>query len=219
MWRYHDDVCGGGVWWTTRKTYKNAITNELFIKAAAELHERLADDREYLRRSKATWRWLRRSGTINAHHLVNDGLDTGSCRNNHGTVWSYNQGVILGGLVDLARTTHDRRYLRQAVVLADASTTARSLHVNGILREPCEPAGCDANGPSFKGIYVRNLGELARATRSRGYRAYLRRQAESAHARARTPYDQYGIHWRGPTGPITGATQQSAVDLMVAALR
>jgi hypothetical protein len=38
------------------------------------------------------------------------------------------------------------------------------------------------------------------------------------HADDRTPYDQYGVHWAGPLGPISSATQQSAVDLMVAAL-
>jgi rhamnogalacturonyl hydrolase YesR len=218
MWTYRDDVCGGGVWWSAARKYKNAITNELFIKASAELHIRIRGDREYLRKSLATWRWFKQSGMVNGRHLVNDGLDTGSCRNNHGTSWTYNQGVVLGGLVDLARATHDRRYLRQARVLADASTGASSLHVDGVLTEPCEASDCGADGPSFKGIYVRNLGELARATSSTSYRAYLRRDAEAAHDRDRTPYDQYGVHWPGPTGPITGATQQSAVDLMVAAL-
>ncbi len=35
-----DDVCGGGVWWTRRKDYKNAIPNELFLLIAARLHQR-----------------------------------------------------------------------------------------------------------------------------------------------------------------------------------
>jgi hypothetical protein len=218
MWSYHDRVCGGGLWWSAAKKYKNAITNELFIKAAAELHTRIHDDRRYLRESLTTWRWFNHSGMINAHHLVNDGLDTRSCRNNHHTAWSYNQGVILGGLVDLARATHDHGYLRQARVLADASTDASALHVDGILTEPCEAGDCGADGPSFKGVYVRNLGELAHATSSASYRAYLQRDADAAHGLDRTPYDQYGVHWSGPNGPITSATQQSAVDLMVAAL-
>jgi predicted alpha-1,6-mannanase (GH76 family) len=50
---------------------------------------------------------------INEQHLVNDGLQTqsGSCDSNHGTTWTYNQGVVLGGLAELFRATGDRGYL------------------------------------------------------------------------------------------------------------
>ena len=201
-----------------REKYKNAITNELFIKAAAEIHNRVPDDRSYLRRALTTWRWFKQSGMIDAEHLVNDGLDTASCTNNHQTAWSYNQGVILGALVDLSRATNRPGYLREATVLADASTEAGSLHVNGVLTESCESTDCGNDGPSFKGIYVRNLGELAQATSSASYRQYLRRHAQVAHDHDRTSGDEYGIHWTGPPGPVNGATQQSAVDLLVAAL-
>ena len=46
------------------------------------------------------WNWFAQTGMINSSHLVNDGL-TASCKNNGRTAWSYNQGVILGGLADL----------------------------------------------------------------------------------------------------------------------
>ena len=218
MWSHHDDVCGGGVWWNTAERYKNAITNELFIKAAAELHTRIDGDRSYLRKSLRTWRWFKRSGMINGERLVNDGLD-GDCHNNGDTTWTYNQGVVVGGLVEIARATDRDRFLHRASRLADASTGAAALHVDGVLTEPCEASGCDSNGPTFKGVYVRNLGELAEATSSSGYRDYLRRHAAYVHDHDRTPRDRYGIHWAGPVGSVTGATQQSAVDLMVAALR
>jgi predicted alpha-1,6-mannanase (GH76 family) len=219
MWDHHDSTCGGGLWWNVSEHYKNAITNELFIKAAAELHNRIPGDRGYLRKSLDTWRWFRDSGMINDDHLVDDGLDTGSCTSNGETAWSYNQGVVVGGLVDLARATHDQSYLREATVLADASTAAGSLHVDGVLTEPCEDSDCGTDAPTFKGVYVRNLGELAAATSSASYRGYLRRHAAWVHDHDRTPDDEYGLHWSGPAGPVTAATQQSAVDLMVAALR
>jgi len=218
MWGNHDDVCGGGLWWTVNHAYKNAISNELFVQAASELALRLGDaGSTYLERAVAVWNWFEVSGMINDDLLVNDGLSTSTCRNNGDTTWTYNQGVLLGGLVALARATGDNRYLERARGLADASTTSRALNVDGVLTEPCEQSGCDVNGPSFKGIYVRNLGELNRALPDHPYTDYLVHQASTAYANDRTQTSEYGLHWAGPIQYISGATQQSAVDLLVAA--
>jgi predicted alpha-1,6-mannanase (GH76 family) len=106
------DTCGGGIWWSKDRKYKNAIANELFLSVAAHLANRTADAsrREYLNWANKEWAWFRVSGMINSSHLINDGLDNrGSettataCTNNGGTVWSYNQGVILGGLTSCPR--------------------------------------------------------------------------------------------------------------------
>jgi len=93
-----DTVCNGGVWWThTRTTFKNAITNELFLLLAASLHNRTPNDAgpgSYLDWATREWTWFSQTGIINTAHLVNDGL-TNNCRNNNATTWTYNQGVIL----------------------------------------------------------------------------------------------------------------------------
>ena len=154
---------------------------------------------------------------INDDLLVNDGLYAATCRNNGDTTWTYNQGVLLGGLVALARATGDDTYLERARKLADASTTSEALHVDGVLTEPCESSGCDVNGPSFKGIYVRNLGELNRALDDHPYSDYLTDQASTAYDNNRNQGNEYGLHWAGPIRNVSGATQQSAVDLLVAA--
>ena len=41
MWTYHDNVCKGGIYWKNDKKYKSSISNELFVKLAASLHNRV----------------------------------------------------------------------------------------------------------------------------------------------------------------------------------
>lgn len=219
MESYRDDHCGGGVWWRTDKTYKNAVTNELFIKLSAALHNRIPGDTEYLRRAVANWEWFRDSGMINGEHLINDGLDNSTCQNNGSTTWTYNQGIILGALTELSQATGDPALLDRARQLADASTGSTYLNPGGILREPCEnDNGCGADGPSFKGVYVRNLGELNRALDGRPYQSYLQRQSDSIYANARNAVDQYGLHWAGPFDQADAARQHSALEGLVAPL-
>jgi predicted alpha-1,6-mannanase (GH76 family) len=219
---YWDDVCGGGVWWDIPgKSYKNAISLELYFKLAASLHNRIRGDRTYLSRATEAWQWFAGSGMINDQHLVNDGLDTqsGGCASNHGTTWTYNQGVVLGGLSELYRATHDRRYLAAAKQIADAVVSSPTLSPNGILTEPCEAAGtCNSDQAAFKGIFARNLDELDDALPGHPYRRYLRAQADSASTRDRAPGDRYGLRWAGPFDTSDIARQESAVSLLTAVL-
>ena len=116
-------TCGGGMWWNKARTYKNAITNELFLTIAARLHERTAGDTgsgSYLDWAMKEWTWFSNSGLINSSNLINDGL-TNSCTNNGQTTWTYNQGVILGGLTDLYKITGTNSYLSEAEAIAGAT--------------------------------------------------------------------------------------------------
>ncbi|MDP9394061.1 MAG: glycoside hydrolase family 76 protein, partial [Actinomycetota bacterium] len=95
-----DGTCGGGVWWNKDRQYKNAITNELFMLAAARLHRRSPNGTgagSYYDWAMRSWTWFNNSGMINSSNLVNDGLNA-SCQNNNDVTWTYNQGVILGAL-------------------------------------------------------------------------------------------------------------------------
>lgn len=209
-----NDTCGGGVRWNTNGNYKNAITNELFLQLNAALHNRMPGDTTYLDRAKREWTWFRNSGMINGEQLINDGLND-ACGNNGQPTWTYNQGVILGGLTELYRATGDSGLLSTARTLADASSVR--LQSDGVLREPGEGDNCTGDGPSFKGAYVRGLGKLNRQLPDHPYATAINRWANSAYDRNRNALDQYGPHWNGGSGTTDYGCQQSALDLLNAA--
>jgi predicted alpha-1,6-mannanase (GH76 family) len=152
-----DETCGGGIWWSRKRTYKNAIANELFLSVAAHLANRTSDaaqragDLEWARRE---WAWFRQSGMIERDHLISDGLGH-DCRDNHARKWTYNQGVILGGLAELSRQPGEHGVMRKADKIARAAMHGL-VDGHGILHDACEPH-CGGDGTQFKGIFIRNL--------------------------------------------------------------
>jgi predicted alpha-1,6-mannanase (GH76 family) len=210
-----DGTCGGGLWWNEDRRYKNAITNELFVTLAALLSARVPGNQDYRDWALRAWDWLHGSGMIGPSGLVNDGLNA-ACENNQGITWTYNQGVILGGLAALHELTGDQGYLRQGEVIADAAlrdlTDAR-----GILAEPCEPAGRDGDQTQFKGIFVRNLQGFSRHSGKQAYPAFIVANADSVLARAASPAGQFGLRWAGPFDKADASRQASALEVLIAA--
>jgi predicted alpha-1,6-mannanase (GH76 family) len=216
-------VCGGGVWWSTAKTYKNAIPNELFLTLAAALANRTTGTASsgYLGWAQKEWAWFKASGMINAQNLVNDGLNStnpSACTNNGATTWTYNQGVILGGLVELYRADRDETLLPEAESIASAGIS--HLSVNGILAEPGNLTGGD--GPQFKGIFMRNLMELYQAlpgtsAQAEQYQSFAEANAQSIWKNDRNATNELGGVWQGPFDSADATRQTSALDALIAA--
>jgi len=217
--RSWDGTCGGGVWWWTTKTYKNAITNEIFLELTAWLHNTIRGDTKYLSWAKAEWSWFKDSGMINKSDLINDGLNS-RCANNHETTWTYNQGVILAGLAQLYKATKGSRLLRAAERIGKAAIS--HLTIGGVLHEPCKRSGCGKgtrNVESFKGIFVRDLKVLAVTARTSQFSSFFEKQARSIEAHDTNRYHQLGLLWAGPIIDLTSYSQASAEDALVAVLK
>ena len=233
-------TCGGGLWWDDTKHYKNAITNELGIANAALLYQATKNPK-YLARAREQWAWFEGSGMINGEGLVNDGLNSGAagatCSNNNSTTWTYNQGVVLEGLVLLANATGNTTLVDVAARIA-AAAIAKLCNAGGVLVE----AGpiTDRDQAQFKGIFARGVRllldcpTLVPNLRSL-FGQFLATNAASVIASDRTAAGGlYGGLWQGPVdvhalpcghqshecGNTTGATPQtSALELLVAAAR
>ncbi len=206
-----DSTCNGGLWWSKDRTYKNAIPNELFLLAAVRLHQRTPGDLgggSYLYWATNEWAWFKASGMLNSQNLVNDGLN--NCQNNGGTTWTYNQGVILGGLVDLYKVTGNVTYLNQANAIASAAI-ATLVDSNGVLREPCESGNCGGDGPQFKGIFIRYLAYLYDETHNPAFYNFLFRNAHAVWTNDRNNLNQLGLKWDGPFDTPDAARQSSAM--------
>jgi predicted alpha-1,6-mannanase (GH76 family) len=213
-----DTICGGGVRWNRMKYYKNAVTNELYITLAARLCSREKDSVKkawYLAQAIEGWQWLQNSGMINSHSLFNDGLNP-QCENNKGTTWTYNQGIILGGLKELFTITGDSAYLQQAKTFAYASMAALSNNL-GVLTEPGGTTG-GADKNQFKGIYIRYLAELNTVLKDSTIHNFILKNDDYAWLHARNSDNLFDFNWSGPFTDWSGSAQGTALDLMNAGL-
>jgi predicted alpha-1,6-mannanase (GH76 family) len=220
--QWESKTCGGGIWWTKKNggSYKNAIANELYLSVAASLANREQNTTRkamYVKWAQAEWKWFKASGMINAQNLVNDGLEQknpGACTNNGHKTWSYNQGVILGGLVELYKADHDATLLPVANAIASA-TIAKLVTADRVFTDGAVHGG---DVPQFKGIFVRNLVDLNKATPDEKYKTFIEVNAKSIWASDQGADYEFGGLWQGPFDSGDATRQTSALDVFVAAI-
>lgn len=206
----------GGLWWNKQHSYKGAIENALFLAVAAQLASRAPNKEYYLNWAWKEWEWFQGTGMINARYNINNGINLVTCQNDNGTVWSYNQGVILGGLFELYTAAPNKTYLIMAERIAYAGIKFLS-DSDGILHDPCEP-NCGADGPQFKGIFMRNLQKLQLAIPNDRFKTFIEGNAKSVWLYDRAFGNQLGLLWSGPFMGANASTQSSAAEALVAAL-
>jgi predicted alpha-1,6-mannanase (GH76 family) len=181
---------------------------------------------------------------INEANLVNDSPNNQGVNNNIESVWSYNQGVILSGLSELTGLTGDEAYVSAAQRIADAFIGSpvhiasrsgkppapppnQSGVIDGILHEynDCgSDGGSAASGAApgigttvFKGIFVRNLARLYRASPKAAYRQFILANAQAALGHVNEDY-QFGCNWAAPVDAADFVRQTAGLDLVNAAL-
>jgi len=200
-------TCGGGVWWSSAHSYKNAITNELFLLTSASGYLR-THDQTYLDNANKEWAWLSASGMRNSDGLYNDGLNSANpaaCTNNGQTTWTYNQGVVASGLAALSVANGDASLLDQAELTLDA--TISHLTENDILKESCDDAEsggaqCNHDQQIFKGIWTKHLqyylDNVNDATRAAKYSPFLGSQYSAVFHYGTDANDDIGSVWYAP---------------------
>ncbi|KAI0065524.1 glycoside hydrolase family 76 protein [Artomyces pyxidatus] len=219
-----DATCGGGVWWSTKHTYKNSITNELFLLTSAEGYLR-TKEQSYLDNANKAWAWLSQSGLRNSNGLWNDGLDFNTCQNNGETTWTYNQGVIASGLGALYAINGDSSLLDAAEVTLDA--TIAQLTENGILKESCDDTStstCDSDQKIFKGIWTKHvqyyLTYADDPARTAKYAAFLGAQAAAVQQNAETAQGDIGSVWYSSSqggATLTPSASTGGLEALIAA--
>lgn len=248
---WDDTYCDGGVWWAKggTKNYKNAITNELFFTAAASLakiyyeNSKLNKAKSYLSWAKKEYAWFTEphggQNIIKPGYYIEDGFHVinSTCKLDGTTVWTYNQGVILGGLIKfsyLERVLDNNKSLSKdayllAINIANSAINSENLtkynrDQNRILVEgACEySVMCNNNEMQFKGIFIRYLNYLVQYLRDNDpnktkLELFIKNNANSVITYNFNGGAHFGLHWIGPyaTSTDNAYTNMAALDLLL----
>ena len=182
------DACPGGVFWEdVAGSQRNTAPNGAGAELALEL-DRLTGNTSDLTWATSMYQWTV-TCLRNASGLYNDHVNTNGSVNT--TIWSYNQGVMLGAGVLLYQLTGNATYLNQAQQTAAATVsffgTGTAL-VN--------------QGTAFNAIYFRNLYLLNQVVANPAYASEAQSFASTMWAQRQAVTGlfnpQYGVNGTAP---------------------
>jgi predicted alpha-1,6-mannanase (GH76 family) len=150
--RAWDSTLGGGFYWTTNNTSKNACVNGPAAIAACFLSE-IYHDKSYLEKARALYAANRSqlfdatSGAVHDNININGHLSR--------VELTYNQGTFIGAANYLFKLTGDTNYFNDAVLAANF-TRDRLSHGKNL-----PAAGRTGDGGGFNGIFLRWMARFA----------------------------------------------------------
>jgi hypothetical protein len=182
------DGCPGGVFWEdTAGSQRNATANGANAELGLELDELTGNNSDLVWATRM-YQWavtcLRTAGGLYDDHVNADGsVNT--------TIWSYNQGVMVGAGVLLYKLTGTSSYLTQAQQTASASVLY--FGTGSVLSN---------QGPAFNAIYFRNLLFLNSVLPDDGYASEAQSFGSSMWAQRQASTGlidpQYGVNGTAP---------------------
>jgi predicted alpha-1,6-mannanase (GH76 family) len=134
-------------------------------------------------------------------------------------VYTYNQGVVLTGLVNLYHITGEEHYMQRAHKLAQ-SAIQHMVTEQGVLKEvSCEPERCKSDAEQFKGIFIRHLNVLNHYSPQKEYTAFIEKNVNSIYRDAMNKGEVLpGVPWNMTSEKRSAATTSSALDAFNAIL-
>lgn len=200
------DTVDGGIYWNdqrlTRNTPSTAPVAELGVYLYRDTH-----NATYLDWAKKIYAWQVNTLVDKSTGQVWDNINASGKIVQ--TLWTYNQGTVIGAGVLLYETTH------QASYLAQANQTA-----SFVLHHAIQIGGTYLPQAQFNGVLVDNLQLLYQATHDPAITQSIATNANTAWTKARNAQNLIGPNWGGPavdSSTIALLTQTGGVRLMAVA--
>ena len=212
----------GGLYWKKGLDYRGSISNGLALTLATRLHLagiKIVNGKTALLWATTIWEWMIDSELLNENGNIQDGI-----RFKNGqdaiteNVYTYNQGVVLTGLVNLYTITGESHYLAHAHSLVQATLDHMTNSDLVLVEKRCEPDQCGPDAKQFKGIFMRHLMYINAHSPKNTYREFILRNTTALWEKAMENGTKApGVVWDQPS-EANAATVSSALDAFNAAL-